>query len=232
MMTSYDTKGISLRIEQPPDFPVVEQLTREAFWNVNVPGCDEHYLAHTLRRQPAFLAELDCVAELDGKIVGNIMYARTLIHKDAGGQLEVLTFGPVSVLPEYQKKGIGGALIRHTLDLARNMGFPAVVIYGDPDYYRRFGFLAGKEFGIRTLDGLYSPALLVLELATGSLQGMSGRFDEGEAYRVDPEAAAQFDRGFPPKAKAVTPSQARFQELLSQAEAPSPVERDFQAKQL
>ncbi len=212
-------EGIILRTEEPPDFPVVEQLTREAFWNVNVPGCDEHYLAHTLRSHPAFVPELDYVAELEGVIVGNIMYARTLIHRDDGGQTEVLTFGPVSVLPEYQRRGIGSALIRHTLSLARDMGFRALLTYGDPDYYRRFGFVAGKDFGIRTVDGLISPALLALELVSGALNGMRGRFDEGDAYRVDTESAAEFDKGFPPKAKEVTPSQARYQEFLDQAVA-------------
>lgn len=216
--------GVILRTEQPPDFPVVERLTREAFWNVNVPGCDEHYLAHTLRSHPAFVPELDFVAELEGKVVGNIMYARTLIHRDEGGQTEVLTFGPVSVLPEYQRRGIGSALIRHTLALARDMGFRALLTYGDPDYYRRFGFVAGKEYGILTVDGLISPALLGLVLVSGALNGMRGRFDEGEAYRVDPGAAAEFDRSFPPRAQEVTPSQARYQEFLDQTAVPGPAE--------
>lgn len=206
-----------LRLEQASDREQVEYLTREAFWNRNVPGCDEHYLAHTLRQAPAFVAELNFVAEIDGEIVGNIMYARACIHTGQDGDREVLTFGPVSVLPSLQSKGIGGALITHTLALACDMDFQAVVIYGDPAYYCRFGFVAGEQYGICSKDGWFSPALQVLELVPGSLQAVSGRFDEGDAYHVDPEAAAEYDKLFPPKVKEETPSQARFRELLSQS---------------
>ncbi len=210
-------KNIRLRPETPADHREVEELTREAFWNLYVPGCDEHYLAHTLRQAPAFIAELDLVAELGGKIVGNIMYARASIITDAGTEHAVLTFGPVSVLPAYQNQGIGSALIRHTLNLARDLGHRAVLIYGDPDYYRRFGFTAAESNGICGAEGWFSPALQALELAPGALRGISGTFDEGEAYRVNPEAAAKFDLSFPPRAKEETPSQARFREVQSLA---------------
>lgn len=196
---------------------ILDNLTREAFWNVNVPGCDEHYLAHTLRQAPAYVAELDFVAEYEGIIAGNIMYARAGIHTEQGKARKVLTFGPVSVLPRHQGRGIGSALIRQTLSLAKELGYRAVVIYGDPRFYQRFGFVAGEEAGIRTMDGLFSPALQALELVPGALEEMRGRFDEGDAYRLDYEAAAEFEKGFPPRAKEVTASQARFLELLSLA---------------
>lgn len=210
-------KNIRLRLETPADQRKVEEITREAFWNLYVPGCDEHYLAHTLRQMPAFIAELDFVAELGEKIVGNIMYARASIMTDDGWEHEVLTFGPVSVLPEYQKQGIGSALIRHTLALARDLGHRVVLIYGDPDYYCRFGFVAAEGSSICGAEGWFSPALQALELAPGALQGISGTFDEGEAYRIDPEAAAAFDLSFPPRAREEKPSHARYRELLSQA---------------
>lgn len=206
-----------LRLEQETDRPKVEQLTREAFWNVHVPGCDEHYLAHMLRIAPAFVAELDFVAEIESEIAGNIMYARACIHTVQDGDREVLTFGPVSVLPPLQGKGIGSALIRHTLALALQMGFPVVVIYGDPAYYSRFGFVAAEQYGIRSNEEWFSPALQVLELVPSSLQGISGRFDEGEAYHLDPQAAAEYDKLFPPREKLETPSQQRYRELLSQS---------------
>lgn len=209
--------GLVIRPELESDHAQVEHITREAFWNVNVPGCDEHYLAHTLRAHPAFIGELDYVAELDKVLVGNIMYARAVIHSPKGLDAEVLSFGPVSVIPSLQGKGIGSALIRHTLALARDLGWRAVVIYGDPDYYRRFGFEPAERHNIQTADGWYLPALQVLELVPGALDGISGCFDEGDAYRVDPNAAAEFDRHFPPKIKAETPSQEKFKAMLAQA---------------
>lgn len=66
---------INLRLEKPEDHRLVEELTREAFWGTNNPGCDEHFLVHKLRTVSAFVPELDFVAEVDGKIVGNIMYS-------------------------------------------------------------------------------------------------------------------------------------------------------------
>lgn len=206
-----------IRPEGQADHTHVEHLTREAFWNKNVPGCDEHYLVHTLRLHPAFMPELDYVAEKDGVVVGNIMYAKTGIHTSSEVDVEVLTFGPVSVLPALQGTGIGSKLIRYTLALARDMSYSAVVIYGDHDYYCRFGFIPAEEFGIKTADGWFSPALQVLELIPGALDGISGCFDEGAAYHIDPEAAAEFDTRFPFKEKAETPSQEMFKELLSQS---------------
>lgn len=206
-----------LRLESPEDYSYVEWLTREAFWNVHVPGCDEHYLAHVLRDSPDYIAELGFVALVDDKIVGNIMYARAQIIASTGKAHQVITFGPVSVLPPYQSKGIGKALIMHTMALASAMGHKIVVIYGDPAYYCRCGFEAGEKYGIRSSEGLFSPALQVLELVPGALAGISGNFFEGEAYHPNPEAAEAFEQTFEPKEKQETPSQLRFRELLSQS---------------
>ena len=206
-----------LRPETREDFGQVEWLTREAFWNVHVPGCNEHYLAHVLRDSPDFIAELDYVAMVDGKLVGNIMYAFSEIRDNAGKATQVLTFGPVSVLPEYQGKGIGKALITHTLELAGAMGHKIVVIYGDPAYYCRFGFVAGELHGIRTSEGMFSPALQVKELVPDALAGISGSFHEAEVYQLNPEVPEAFEQAFAPKEKFSTPTQKRFLDLLSQS---------------
>lgn len=205
---------IIIRKETESDHRAVEELTRDAFWNVNVPGCDEHYLVHTIRKAEAFIPDLDLVAEVNSQIMGNIMYAHSFIQQNDGTKFPVLTFGPLSVLPEYQKKGIGGQLIRVSMKQAADMGFSAILIYGDPAYYSRFGFVAAEAFNIRSNQGLFAAALQVYELKPGALQCISGRFDEGEAYQIDPDLSTEFDKGFPIKEKLVTPSQARFLELV------------------
>ncbi|GEM_PF-211773 len=206
---------IRLRYETPADFRPAEELTKQAFWNLHVPGCDEHYLLHLLRGYEAFVPELNFVAEDAGKIVGHIVYAKAEIRLDAGGSAEVLTFGPVSVLPACQRRGIGSRLIRHTLALAKEMGFRAVLIYGDPEYYRRFGFEAAEKFGIGSSGDMVTPALQALELAEGALTGCAGRFFEGSAYDIDPAAAAAFDKDFPVMEKVSgLPSQERFVHML------------------
>ena len=95
---------ITIRNETESDFREVEILTRKAFWNVNVPGCDEHYLAHVLRNHEDFIPELDLVAETeDGEIVGNVMYTKAKLVEESGTELSILTFGPISVHPDYQR---------------------------------------------------------------------------------------------------------------------------------
>ena len=128
---------MKIRLEQPQDYREVENLIREAFWNVYQPGCVEHYLMHQLRKDPCFVPELDYVVEEDGRVVAQIAYAKGTYQPDQGEAQELLLFGPVGVLPEYQGMGFGSALIRFTLDRAKELGWPAVVITGNPAYYSR-----------------------------------------------------------------------------------------------
>lgn len=206
----------TIRLETPHDYREVEHITREAFWNHQVPGCDEHYLAHILRGSSCFLPELDFIAELDGKIVGNIMYTRAVVICDDGEEHSVLSFGPVSVLPDFQGMGIGSALIRHSLSIAGSSGHTAVLIYGDPAFYSRLGFGPAEGFGICTPDDFYQDALQAIELAPGALRGITGRFLEDQAYHTDEKDAAAFDAGFPAKERiSGLPSQERFLYLLN-----------------
>ena len=206
---------LTLRLETPADWRAVENLTREAFWNHHAPGCDEHYLAHILRESPAFLPELDFVAELNGRVVGNIMYTRARIVRDRGGEVPVISFGPLSVLPACQRQGVGRRLIEHTRALAGAAGHAAILIYGDPDFYTRCGLVPAQQYGIATADGRYGAPLLACELRAGALAGAAGRFVEDEVFAVDAAASAAFDAGFPAKEKVEgLPSQRRFVETL------------------
>jgi len=203
---------IELRLEEEKDFKTVENLTREAFWNNYVPGCDEHLLVHNLRKTNVFIKELDFVALYNDKIIGNIMYAKSAI-KNNDLEYTVLTFGPLSVLPEYQNKGIGGKLINHTVKLSKEMGYKCIIIYGDPEYYKRFGFKESKEYKITNKDKKFPAALLVLELYPNALNGIEGVFDEGKAYKIDKNEAEEFDKNFIAKEKGYSKSQERFKEL-------------------
>ena len=208
---------IELRPEGPADFRAVEELTRNAFWNHHAPGCDEHYLAHILRESSDFVPELDYVAVHDGKVVGNIMYTRAKIVLDRGGEREVLCFGPLAVDPAFQGRGVGGALIERTKTLARELGYKAILIFGDPEYYSRVGFVPAERYGVGTSWGVYIISLQALELQPGALEDCEGYFEESGDYQIDPEASAAFDKGFPPKEKVSgLPSQERFQWIIQQ----------------
>ena len=203
-----------IRNETVSDYRKVEELTREAFWNFHIPGCDEHYLVNTLRFSKEFIPELDFVAAVNEKIVGNIMYAHSNIITDDNEKHHVITFGPISVLPSFQSLGIGSKLIEITKNKAFEMGFSAILIYGDPEYYSRFGFVAAEKYNIKSNSGMYAAALQAYELYPNSLKGVSGRFYEGEAYEINQSLAEEFDKTFPYKEKFVTPNQTRFMELV------------------
>ena len=206
---------IELRREQSSDYSETENVTREAFWNHYSPACSEHYLLPIMRDCPAFVPELDVVAVCDGKIVGNVVYMKSVIRADNGNSYEVLSLGPISVLPEYQRKGIGVRMIEYTRDIARRMGFAAILLCGDPDYYSRQGFLSAETFGIRTEDDMYADALQVCPLSERAMSGMKGRYVEDSIYQIDESVASDFDKHFPPKEIIVgTPSQKRFDEIV------------------
>lgn len=120
---------ISIRNEREEDYGIVEEITREAFYNVYVPGCIEHYLVRKMREHEDFVPELDFVLELDGRIIGNIMYTKARLNADNDEKRTVLTFGPVSILPQYQQMGFGKMLIEHSLREAEGLGYDAVVIF-------------------------------------------------------------------------------------------------------
>jgi putative acetyltransferase len=211
-MTELD---IEIRPEKAPEYRAMEELTRDAFWNVHVPGCQEHFILHNLRRSVDFIPELDFVAVWGKQVVGNIVFSMAKIVDDSGGSHPVIAFGPISVRPDFQRQGIGGALIRHSMAAARALGYTAVCIYGDPRYYSRFGFRCAERFDIKTSDGKFAVALLALELSPGSLQGIQSRFLESPAFEVDEHEYAAFERTFPPKEKLRTPTQDEFRVIAS-----------------
>ena len=116
--------GIIIKNEGEKDYRIVEELTREAFWNLYVPGCTEHFILHNLRNSVDFIPELDFIAEKEGQIVGHIVYSRGKIQDKKGVEKEVISFGPVSVLPRFQKQvstEIRDIIAVLALDVVKNM---------------------------------------------------------------------------------------------------------------
>ncbi len=189
---------IDIGLEKPEDYRAVEELTREAFWGFMVhPTCDgEHLLVHKLRELPAYIPELDFVAEIEGKLVGHVIYSRAKVITTEGTEVEVINLGPISVLPDYKRMGVGSALIRHSVAAAVNQGYRAIIFYGHPDYYPRFGFRRASRYGITSGDGRRLDALMAMQLYDVALAGSNGRYMEDHVYNVDPEELAEFDKGF------------------------------------
>jgi len=200
---------ISIRLEEQRDYKTVEYLTREAFWDLYHPGCSEHWIVHSIRKESAFVRELSYVACDGDTVIGNIIYSKAKVVRNDNKEFEVLCMGPFAVLPAYQKKGIGARLLNHTLERAKERGFKAIIIFGNPAYYQRFGFRNAKDFGIATAWGANLDAFMALELFSGSLNGITGKFFASPVFDVKGEEVEEFEKQFPYREKHVTDTQLK-----------------------
>lgn len=201
---------LNIRNERESDYKNVEDITRKAFYNVYVPGCMEHYLVHIMRGHEDFIPELDFVIEVDGQIVGNIMYTKSKLTDEGGTEKEIVTFGPVSILPKYQRKGYGKMLIEHSLKRAAELGYEAVVIMGSPANYVGSGFQCCRKYNVCVEKGKYPAAMLVKELKPGALDGRLWFYSDSPVMNVDEREAQAFDDGLEKMEKKWMPSQEAF----------------------
>ncbi len=201
---------LNIRNEKESDYKIVEDITRKAFYNVYVPGCMEHYLVHIMRGHKDFISELDFVIELDGQIVGNIMYTEAKLTDENGTEKKILTFGPVSVLPEYQRNGYGKMLIEHSLKRAAELRYEAVVIMGSPANYVGSGFQCCKKYNVCVEKDKYPAAMLVKELKPGALDGRLWFYSDSPVMNVDEREVQAFDDGLEKMEKKWMPSQEAF----------------------
>ena len=201
---------ITIRLEKREEYRDVENLVRESFWNVYRPGCSEHYVLHVLRDDPAFIKELDFVMELNGSLIGQNMYMKTVIDADDGRKIPILTMGPIGITPELKRKGYGKMLLDHSLQKAAAMGFGAVLFEGNIDFYGKSGFDYAEKFGIRYHDlpeGADASFFLCKELIPGYLDGITGVYQTPQGYYVDDTDVEAFDKMFPAKVKLKLPRQ-------------------------
>ena len=199
--------NLIIRKETEKDYYNTELMTQRAFWNKHHLGCDEHYLVHLLRTDTEYIPEISLIAEVDGKVVGAILYSKARVE-DNGMIHEVITFGPLCVDPDYWDMGIGGELLRTTMELAREKGHKAIIIYGEPDYYPRHGFVTCDHYGITTPDGKNFSAFMCIELVAGGLYGIQGKFYEAEVFeRLAPEDVNAYNEKFPFMQKIKLPGQ-------------------------
>ena len=199
-----DQKDYIIRLETKEDYKEVENVTREAFWNVYRPGCMEHYVLHCYRNREDFIKELDFVMEKDGKIIGHVMYSKAEIQADDGRKIPIMTFGPISILPEYKRKGYGKKLLDYSMQKAKEMGAGALCIEGNIDFYGKSGFVVASTKGIHYYAEPREnevPYFLLKELEQGFLDDIEGIYRTPEGYFVDEKEVENFDQKFPKKEK-------------------------------
>ena len=218
-----------IRLEQPKDYREVENLTREAFWNVYRPGCTEHYVLNQYRTNPDFIPELDFVMERlrvgDGtsgmdsdKIIGHVMFSKAEIMLDDGTPYPSWTFGPISIHPDYKRKGYGLKLLLYAIEKAKEMGIGLLQMEGNIEFYKHAGFdLASKmkiHYHAEPRDSEV-PYFLAQELIPGYWGNREGTYCPPKGYFVadeNPEAFEAYEATFPAKEKLRLPGQLGYEE--------------------
>ncbi len=219
-------KIMNIRLEKPEDYREVENLTREAFWDVYAPGCVEHYVLNRYRNNPDFIPELDFVMEIEDttfdkkvekkpKIIGHIMFSRAKIIKEDGTFFPAWTFGPISIHPDYKRKGYGLKLLNYAIDKARKMGIGVLCMEGNIEFYKHAGFAVASTLGIHyhaePKDAEVS-YFLAQELIPGFLDGIKGTYHTPKGYYVafeNKDAFEQYESTFPYKEKLQQQGQLR-----------------------
>ena len=193
-----------IRLERKEEHREVENLVRESFWNVYRPGCLEHYVLNQLRKDPEFIKELDFVLEKSGKIIGQNMFMKAVIKADNGGEISILTMGPICISPELKRNGYGKILLDYSLEKATELGYGAVCFEGNIEFYGKSGFTFAREYGIRyhgLPDGADDSFFLCKELISGYLDDITGEYATPQGYFVDENKAEEFDKEFAYKEK-------------------------------
>jgi len=192
---------ILIQRTKPKDFLTTENITRETFWNLFKSGCDEHLVLHNLRKSNCYISDLDLVALSENNIIGHIIITKANVTDIQNKEHQVLCVGPISVLPEFQKKGIGTKLLKESIAIAKESGYTAMILFGHPDYYHRFGFVNAQNYGITTKDGMNFDPFMVLELYPNALAAVKGNFYEDKAFEIKKEELNEFEKLFPEKEK-------------------------------
>lgn len=203
-------KDYVIRKEREEEHRSVENLVREAFWNVYRPGCLEHYVLNQLRKNADFIPELNFVMEKNGELIGQNVFVRAVIQADDGREIPVATMGPICIAPALKGQGYGKILLDYSLKKAKELGLGAVCFEGDIGFYGKSGFTYASEYGIRyhgLPEGEDSSFFLCKELIAGYLEGVTGEYATPSVYLVDEASAEEYDETFPRKEKLKLPEQ-------------------------
>jgi predicted N-acetyltransferase YhbS len=158
---------IKIRQEVNKDYKRVYEITKLAFGQEK-----ESKLIEKVRKGPNFVPELSLVAEKDNEIVGHILFSKMKIVGES--EYETLMLAPLAVIPELQKQGIGGKLIKKGIEKAIELGFDSIIVVGHKDYYPKFGFQKASKWGIKCPFEVPDGAFMAIELTENALENKAG----------------------------------------------------------
>ena len=164
---------MNIRPETEKDKAAIQEINQSAFETFA-----EATLVDTLREQCHPMISL--LAEEDRKVVGHIMFSPVTLS--GSSDLKIMGLAPMAVVPNYQRKGIGSALVQAGLDECKKVGFGAVVVLGHTKYYPKFGFIPAARVGINCEYDVPEDAFMVLELEASYLAGVKGKVKYHSAF--------------------------------------------------
>jgi putative acetyltransferase len=172
------TKEILLRGERDVDFNDIQEINTKAFG-----GEAEAKLIAELRKTRSYIKGLSIVLLLEGKVIGHAMFTHAYIV-NRGRRFNCLALGPMSVLPEYQRRGYGSMLMEEGLLRAKECGFKAVVVLGHSNFYPKFGFIPASTKNIRSRFTTQDENFMVLELNPNALKGITGLAEYAKEFKA------------------------------------------------
>lgn len=200
-----------IRRETEEDHFAVEALLKRVFWNLQVPGCNEHYYPHIMRKHEDYIPELNLIIEgKDIGIIGSIFAVKSKMYDETGTEKTVLTLCLFGVELKYQRKGYGTALLEKVFELGKAMGYDTVLLYGNPDNYVNRGFKSCLKYKVHIPGNIYPAALLVKELKKDALAGHTWEYHESKSFDVDLSGFEEFDKKHEQMKPAYKPSQEEF----------------------
>lgn len=164
---------MKIRQENKNDYKKVFNLIEKAFRKEEFTDHKEQFLVERLRKSDAFIPELSLVAEIDKEIVGHILLTKIKIRAKTN-EFNSLALAPVSVLPEFQGRGIGGKLIVEAHKIAKVLGHKSIILLGHEKYYPKFGYKQADKFGIELPFDVPKENCMAIELIETGLSGVSG----------------------------------------------------------
>ena len=201
---------MQIRMEENDDYFEVENMVRNAFWNIYRPGAFEHFIVHNLRNHPSFIRNLAYVIENDKKIIGHINYSTGTICYENGKSEDAVVLGPIAIDEDFQNRGLGTELIEFTLTKANDVGIPFVFVIGDEKYYSRIGFESASKYDIH-LEGTpideECPFFMIKIFDKSAITNERGIFKNPDVFDVDESDVDKFDSQFEFKEKLVQEGQ-------------------------
>lgn len=165
--------NINIRSEKKADQQEIYEVVKRAFETAEHADEDEHNLVNRLRNSESFIPELSIVATIDEKIIAHVLFTKAII-KNNEQEFATLALAPVSVVPEFQRKGVGSKIMTESLQKAKQLGYESVIVLGSNEYYPKFGFTEAAHFDIKAPFEVPSEFFMALELVGNSLEKVNG----------------------------------------------------------